>query len=254
LSTYPQNGAWLLAQPDAQDQIRLFCFPYAGGGASVYRGWKTALPPAVGVYPVQLPGRENRMAEPALCDMGELVPAIAAGIAGQIDRPFVLFGHSMGARIAFELARHLRQHRGVQPCHLIVAGSRAAHMREPQPLHHLPPDEFVQELRRFSATPEELLQHKELMELFLPTLRADFTVDETYVCAEAAPLDCPITAFGGTEDAEAGQNELAAWASYTRAEFSLEMIPGDHFFLRTNGVPLLRSLARILNRHLVAQR
>lgn len=244
------TSPWLLTWPEAKDRIRLFCLPYAGGGASVYRGWTKAFPASVGIYPLQLPGRENRLAEPPVCDMNELVDAIAAAIIPYLQRPFILFGHSLGARIAFELARNLCRKWRIQPCCLIVSGSRAPHIREPKPLHQLPDAAFVKELRRFSGTPEEVLQSAELMQMFMPILRADFTLDETYACVEDEPLDCPIAAFGGTEDPEAKQAEIEAWAHYTKADFTLEMIKGDHFFLQTAKPVLLRSVTRILFQHL----
>lgn len=245
---------WLLACPQAKDKIRLFCFPYAGGGASIYRGWEKMLPVKAGVYPIQLPGRENRITEMPIREMDVLVDAISEAIFPYLRRPFILFGHSLGARIAFELGRTLRRKWDIQPCRLIVSGSRAPHIPEPKPLHHLPDEEFIKELRRFSGTPEALLQSKELMELFMPVLRADFTVDETYVYAVEAPLDYPISAFGGTNDPEANREELEAWACFTSSEFTLEMIEGDHFFLKTQRDVLLRSLSQLIIQHLEQER
>ncbi|WP_240470234.1 thioesterase II family protein [Brevibacillus laterosporus] len=149
LETDQAATPWLISHPEAKDTIRLFCLPYAGGGASAYRGWANALPRDIGVYPIQLPGRENRIGEQALCDMKALVEAISQAIYPYLDRPFLFFGHSLGARIAFELARAVRRKWKLQPCRLIVSGSRAPNIPEPHPLHHLPDDEFVSELRRF---------------------------------------------------------------------------------------------------------
>ncbi|MBG9943087.1 alpha/beta fold hydrolase [Brevibacillus formosus] len=241
--------SWLLAQPQAKDSVRLFCFPYAGGGASIYRGWARAFPSDVGVYPVQLPGRENRIAERAYSDMGALVEELAQVIHPYLDRPFLFFGHSMGTRIAFELARTVRSKWGRLPLGLIVSGGRAPHFPEPKPIYHLPEDEFVAALRRFSGTPEAILQSKELMQLFMPLLRADFTLDETYVFAEEPRLDCPIAAYCGTEDQEATQEEMEAWASHTSAGFTLEMVNGGHFFLTTNKDVLLQSVTKMIGHY-----
>jgi surfactin synthase thioesterase subunit len=241
---------WLLNCPEAKDKVRVFCLPYAGGGASIYRGWAKAFPEGVGVYPIQLPGRENRITQPPLCEMSALVDAISEAIVPYLRRPFIFFGHSLGARIAFELARNLRKKWEIQPRRLIVSGSRAPHIPEPNPLHHLLDDEFVKELRRFSGTPEAVMQSRELMEIFIPILRADFTVDETYVYSEDMPLNCLISAFGGTEDMEASREEIEAWACHTSCDFSIEMIAGNHFFLQTEKDSLLRSVRRILFQHL----
>ncbi|MED1665858.1 thioesterase II family protein [Brevibacillus laterosporus] len=249
LETDQTATPWLITHPEAKDIIRLFCFPYAGGGASAYRGWTNALPDDVGVYPIQLPGRENRITEQALCEMEVLVEAISQAIYPYLDRPFIFFGHSLGARVAFELTRTVRRKWKLQPCRLIVSGSRAPHIPEPNPLHHLPDDEFINELRRFSGTPEAILQNRDLMNLFLPVLRADFTVDETYVYEEEAILKCPISAFGGTEDTEANREEIEVWADHTSSAFTLEMIEGDHFFLTTKKDLLLPSVAKIVEQH-----
>ncbi len=231
----------------AAEKIRLFCFPYAGGGASIYRLWSRTLPVDVGVYPIQLPGRENRIAETPVSSMKELVYSLSREIIPYLDLPFVFFGHSMGARIAFELAHELRRKWNMRPRLLMVSGSRAPHIPEPKPLHHLPDDAFIRELRRFSGTPEAVLQSSELMKVFLPILRADFTVGETYVYSEGVPLECPFSAFGGTEDPEANQKEIKAWACHTRGDFTLEMIKGDHFFLHTQRDFFLRSVLQILS-------
>ena len=183
--------------------------------------------------------------------MKVLIDLLTNELIPYMDRPFVLFGHSIGARIAFELARELRRKWEISPCGLIVSGSRAPHIPEPHPMHHLPDDEFVRELRRFSGTPEAVFQSRELMEMFIPILRADFTIDETYVYSEDEPLDCPVFAFGGTDDIEAKVEELEAWADHTTDVFNLEMIRGDHFFLQSERDLLLRSVSQILLKLLV---
>ncbi len=240
---------WLIAHPCDADRIRLFCLPYAGGGASIYRGWNIATPECTGVYPIQFPGRENRIAEIPICEMDVLVASICDAIIPHLDRPFMLFGHSIGARIAFEMIRYLRKKWQIHPYRLIVSGSRAPHIPEPKPMHQLPFEEFVEALRRLSGTSEELLQNKELMALLIPTLRADFVVDETYVYQEDLLLECPISAFGGSEDMEATREEMEAWASYTHGEFTFEMVRGDHFFLKSHTDTLLQSISRIMIHH-----
>lgn len=244
-----QKTPWIIRNASAPDSaIRLFCFPYAGGGASVFRQWQSNFPDWIEICPVQLPGRENRISEPLITNLDKLADVASAELAPYFDLPFAFYGHSIGARIAFEVTRNLRRKSGIRPCCLIVSGSRAPHIPEPNPLHHLPDNEFINELRRFSGTPEAVLQSKELMEMFLPILRADFSVDETYVYSEDIALDCPVFVFGGTEDVEAKTEELEAWADHTSEEFSLEMIRGDHFFLQTERELLLQSIEKILLR------
>lgn len=237
---------WLPILPIANDQIRIFCFPFAGGGASGYRAWQKFFPKCVGVYPVQLPGRENRISEEPFTNMVELVAEISRNLRPYLTKPFVFFGHSLGAKIAFEVVRTLRRQWQLEPSHFIVSGSRAPHIPEPKPLHHLADADFVHELRRFSGTPEAILQNRELMELFIPILRADFMLDETYVHLTEEPIACPISVFGGTFDPEAAPRELEDWQQHTSNRFNLEMIEGDHFFLQSNQTVLLNFVKDIV--------
>ncbi len=225
----------------------MFCFPYAGGGASVFRGWGASLPPDLEVCPVQIPGRESRLREPAFPDMGSMVPAIVEGLEPYMNLPFVFFGHSMGAGIAFELARELRRRGRPQPSHLFVAGRRAPHLpaRE-EPIHSLPEPEFLAKLRELNGTPEEVLQHEELMKLLIPILRADFGVNENYQYTEGEPLAAGISAFGGLGDEDVSREDVEAWKIHTRGQFRARMLPGDHFFLTSNKGLLLEAISRDL--------
>lgn len=245
-----RNTSWLiLGKPKRKNRLRLFCFPYAGGGASIFRQWSDEMPEGVEVCAVQLPGRENRIAEPPFTILSSLVDAMVEALDPYFDVPFAFFGHSIGAKIAFELARALRRKNGVQPVHLFVSGSRSPHIPEPRPLHLLPEREFIKELHRFSGTPEEVMQSRELMDMFLPILRADFAVDETYVYYKDNSLNCPISAFGGTEDKEANREELDAWRQHTLGSFTLQMFHGDHFFIKSSQLLLLYSIFQVLLRY-----
>jgi medium-chain acyl-[acyl-carrier-protein] hydrolase len=166
-----------------------------------------------------------------------------------LDKPFIFFGHSMGGLISFELARLLRRDYSLSPVHLFVSGRRAPQIPTPDPrIHTLPEPAFLEELRRLNGTPEAVLENSELMQLLIPTLRADFAVLETYVYAPGPTLDCPITTFGGLHDREVSCDELEAWREQTNAAFSLQMFPGDHFFLHSAQSLLLQSLSRALHR------
>jgi medium-chain acyl-[acyl-carrier-protein] hydrolase len=225
--------AWLscpLPQPAAR--LRLYCFPYAGGGASVFRNWGRGFSPAIEVCAVQPPGREQRLAEKPFTQFSPYVEAIAAGIAPSLSLPYALFGHSLGALAAFECSRILRANSLGAPVALFVSGCRApqapfrdTHTRE------LSDEQFLDELRRLNGTPKEALEHPELMALLLPLLRGDFSVYESYEYRPQSPLDCPIHAFGGTGDARVTQFDLAAWGAETSGPSSVRMFPGDHFFL-----------------------
>jgi medium-chain acyl-[acyl-carrier-protein] hydrolase len=225
--------------------FRLFCFPYAGGAASAFYTWPDGLPREVQVCPVQLPGRESRLEEPPFTRLSPLVQALARAIRPYLDVPFAFFGHSLGALISFELARRLEP----TPRHLFVSGRRAPQIPDrASPIHQLPEIEFVEEIRRLNGTPEGVLQSAELRQLFLPLLRADFAVHETYVYAAGVPLDCPITAFGGRQDSSVSREALGAWRAQTRRSFTLHMLPGDHFFPHSSRALLLRTLSQELTR------
>jgi Predicted thioesterase involved in non-ribosomal peptide biosynthesis len=228
------NTPWIFPQsPGAEPEFRLFCFPYAGGGASIFRQWQEYMPDGVQVCGVQLPGRENRITESPHTDLRLLVEHILVGLRPFLNKPFAFFGHSLGAKIAFELARLLRKKHQPQPRHLFVAGSRAPHLLETCPLHQLPDHSFIEELRRYEATPEVLLENKELMAFYLPLLRADFTVDETYAYAEEVPLQCPLTVYGGLADKEVTREELEAWQQHSTDVFCCRMFAGNHFFIKS---------------------
>jgi medium-chain acyl-[acyl-carrier-protein] hydrolase len=228
-------------------RLRMFCFPYAGGGASIYRGWSGLLPGDIEVCPVQLPGRESRLRDQPFDRPGPMIAAIADVLQSYQDLPFVFFGHSMGAMISFELAREMRR-RGLKlPQHIFVSGRRAPQLPpRDKPIHDLPEAEFLEELRELNGTPEEVLRHAELMKLLLPILRADFAVNETYVYTEEEPFDFGISAFGGLGDVEVTREDVEAWKPHTRGKFRLRMLPGDHFFINATKDLVLEAVARDL--------
>jgi medium-chain acyl-[acyl-carrier-protein] hydrolase len=249
----PTNAshAWLTRpRPNPSANLRLFCFPYAGGGTAIFHAWPGELPAAVEVCSVHLPGRGSRLMEDPFTEMRALVRALAQGVLPYLNKPFAFFGHSMGAFIGFELARYLRRQHKLRPTELFVSAAPAPHLHNREKrLHLLPEREFIRELRKLNGTPQEVLESEELMQLMLPTLRADFTLSETYLYtySSAPALDCPIAAFGGTQDRDVKRVHLEAWRSQTSADFSLHMLPGDHFFLHQSRAQLLSLLSRELS-------
>ncbi len=249
--TATTSNPWIkYPRPNPRARLRLFCFPYAGGGASVFHNWPKALPPEVEVCSIQLPGRENRLQEPPLTCVSELIPLLEQAIRPVLDKPFAFFGHSLGTLISFELARRL--HPRYHLNRLFIAGYRAPQSPYPHPLlHQLSDQDFVKELQhRYQGIPKTVLQHAELIKLLLPVMRADLTMVETYTYTAGEALDCPISAFGGLQDREATRSQLAAWGEQTCRSFSLEMFPGDHFFLNSASTPLLRTISKYLLRGL----
>lgn len=229
------DSIWFVRRrPRPEARLRLFAFPYAGVGASAYRAWFDALPPWIELVAVQPPGRETRLAEPAFADLNALVAAVAERVPPLLDRPFALFGHSMGALVAFELARGL-QAAGVVPERLIVSARRAPDRPyDDPPLHVLPDDAFVAELqRRYGGIPEQVLRHDDLLALLLPGLRADVEALERHAHVPGAALACPISAFGGDADPRVGEDHLAGWARQTGAGCDLRLFPGGHFYFQS---------------------
>ncbi|MEO8971260.1 MAG: thioesterase domain-containing protein [Ktedonobacteraceae bacterium] len=250
MNTVSQCNPWLFAtksRPYAR--LRLFCFPYAGGGASIYQIWNTILASEIEVCPVQLPGRENRMKERAIADFAELIETLVDVLQPYLNQPFAFFGHSMGALISFGLSRELRRQGHPLPVHLFASAYRAPQFpnQDEPPLHSLPESVLVKKLLEMNGTRREILDDPELRSFILPILRADFSVCESYVHTAEAPLPCPITAFGGLQDSRVSRQSLMAWREQTSDQFALRMLPGDHFFLQNMRTPLLQIITQKLN-------
>jgi len=225
--------------------VRLVGMPHPGGGASAYAWWADALPQWVEVAAVQLPGREDRIGEPPFQESPALVRSVADALQPFVDRPFALFGHSAGALLAFETARELHRIAGVRPVALLVSGEAAPHLpRDQAPLHTLPDDELGGQIGLRGGTPPELLANPELMELVLPTLRADLAAWETYEFVEGPRLTCPIVALAGADDPHVAVGAVDAWREHTTAEFRMHVLSGSHFYLadRREQVPEIVAL------------
>jgi medium-chain acyl-[acyl-carrier-protein] hydrolase len=216
--------------------LRLFCVPFAGVGPSVFTGWSQNLPTAIETLYVHLPGRESRLREASVRDVFGLAQGITDAIAPFSDQPFAVFGHSLGALIAFEVARTLRQRALPAPVRLFASACRAPHLPYPfQPLHSLDEDDLLRHVneRYDGSVPAEVLESAELRNLLVPALRADFAALETYQHGAQRPLECPITVFGGRHDRTLAKAALEAWSVHTSREFRLRLVEGGHFYLQS---------------------
>jgi surfactin synthase thioesterase subunit len=239
-------SAWFpAAEAGPAARLRLYLFPHAGAGASAFRRWAEALPAGVALWPVCLPGRESRISEPPFERMAALVEALGQAIEPHLTGPFAFYGHSMGAAVAFEAARHLRRRNLPAPTCLFVSGARAPQFR----LHHVPhPEpshtELLEELRRLGGVFEAALQSQEWTRAILPALRADSALYRNYVYTQEPPLDCAIRAYGGAEDPHVTPAHLEAWSQQSTSSFAFEVLPGGHFFVQS--AQFLDTLARDL--------
>lgn len=228
---------------ETRASMRLFCLPYAGSGASAYRLWASEVPPSLQVCAVQLPGRESRLREQPFTTAEALVPELIEGLRPFLDRPFAVFGHSMGALLGFELARALRALGLRQPAHLFLSGHRAPHLPRRGPdVHRYSHAEFIDELRKMEGTPEEVLAHEELMQIAVPILRADFELCAVYTYTPGDPLDMPLSIFGGAHDPTVPEEDLHPWNEHTRAGTTVRMFPGNHLYLKDRRQDVVRAV------------
>lgn len=226
-----------------QVQLRLFCFPCAGGSTSMYRSWRNEISPGVEICALQLPGRGGRFSEPPFRRLEPLVSALAEHLERFLDVPCAFFGHSMGALVAFELAREFSKH-AEAPIHLIVSGLRAPQLLDRNNrLHDLPQDELLAALISLNGVPDQLSGEPEFLKLMLPTLRADLELCETYAYRPGPPLPCRISAYTGRDDPRCPAEDLIFWRAHTASEFSCRIFPGDHFFIESARRAVLSALS-----------
>ena len=246
MRTESRTAPWIFGRPPLSSATRylLFCFPNAGGGASAYSSWARALVPDIAVYPVQLPGRENRVMERRFTRFDELIEALAEALQPHFTLPFAFFGHSMGALICFGLTRYLRRQGRPTPEYLFLSAYRAPHIPNKEQLHQSSDAELIRKVLELNGTQPGVLENPELRQLLLPIFRADFAICETFVYTPEEPLSIPLTVFGGQQDKRVGQSELEAWREHTSREFALHILPGDHFFWRSNPRPVWQSISQ----------
>lgn len=227
-----------------QSHVRLVCFPWAGGGASVFRRVAIHLPEIIELLAVQLPGREDRFGESPLLRMDLIVKHVLDDIISVADRPVVFFGHSMGALVAYEVARAFKAQFGREPQMLIVSGSGSPGSEEAYErcAGTAGEQEFIADMRKLGGTPREILEDAQMMRTFLPVMRADYEVLDTYVHRAAGMLSCPLIACAGTEDPSVSQESMDAWCQHTTGSCRQHRFGGDHFYLLSQQTALAQCL------------
>ena len=244
-TTAPPANPWFPSLQPYEGKLRLFCFPHAGGGSATFHGWAQRLPASVAVCPVRLPGRESRLSEAPFLRMPHLVEALVEAIRPYTAQPFSFFGHSMGAGVAFELARALRRLDLPAPRrHLRLRRTRAPQFRRNWSPPPDPSDSaLLDELRRLEGVPPEVLDNPEVLRVVLPSLRADAALYRNYVYEAEPPLSCSLHVYGGTDDPNITREHLQGWNEQTTAACTLRLFPGGHFFLQTAQADFLAALA-----------
>lgn len=244
------TGKWLSYRREVPGaKLRLFCFPFGGGGASIFTSWSHAMPAGVEVCPVQPPGRENRLGEPPITYMPQMITLLAKALTPYIDRPFAFFGHSIGALTMFELARQFRRQGLRSPDWLFASGHPSPDLPRRRPaLSHMARPEFTRAFREHFDPDPALLASQDLMDLIFPILRADYELVETYIYQEEFPFTCPISAFGGSQDPETTEDELLAWRRHTTGLFRAQVFEGKHMFIQTSRESLIREVSQDLAR------
>jgi medium-chain acyl-[acyl-carrier-protein] hydrolase len=239
---------WLAGDAAADTaSIRLFCFAHVGGGPAFFRPWRSALAPEIDVQRILLPGRESRNREEPCRRLEQFLDPLCAALVPLLDRPYALFGHSLGSIVAFEVARRLSE--GQRPLCLVVSGRRAPRVAPGRrKFTTMGDDEFFAALGGLGGTPAVVLDQPELRRILLPTLRADFELNESYRPAPGPVLRCPLIAYMGEADPEVDRHELAAWHQETTRDFTMRVFPGGHFYPQDGLANVLDALSRDLAR------
>ncbi|MBL1082484.1 thioesterase [Streptomyces actinomycinicus] len=229
-------------RPDAA--ARLVCLPHAGGSASFYHRVSAGMPPFVDVLAVQYPGRQDRRGEPCAASIGELAEQVTSVLLPWTDRPLLLFGHSMGATLGFEVARRLQRDHGVVPRALFASARRAPSCPRDESVHLRDDDGLVAEMRLLSGTDSAILDDEELIRMALPAIRADYRAAETYVYEPGPNLRCPVVGLVGDDDPKVTVDEARAWSRHTDASFGFHVFKGGHFYLTAHQDAVLGLLAK----------
>jgi medium-chain acyl-[acyl-carrier-protein] hydrolase len=245
-----QHSKWLAHyERRPQAALRLVCIPFAGGGVAAFRLWEPYLPASVELVTVQLPGRESRVREAPMRSVAAVVEEVAPLVLAGDRRPMVIFGHSVGAIIGFELARRLQEREPGLVRHLAVSGRGAPQVPVPSRKFELDDDTFRVELASYGGTPASVLADRNLMAGFLPGIRADFEINETYRYVEGPNLTCPLTVFAGTDDPLVPCDWVPAWVQNTTNRCDIHWIEGGHFFIRKRLAEVLVPLLQALRGH-----
>ncbi|SDS31907.1 thioesterase II family protein [Actinoplanes derwentensis] len=224
------SSRWISGLLPGDGATRLFCFAHAGGGSRFFLPWREALAPHVQVCSIVLPGRESRLREEPRTSLGPLVRELTAALGPYLDRPFAFFGHSLGALLAYETARQLIAEGRPEPSVLLASGRQAPRHPRQSSLHLLPTGQFIDHLIALGGTAAATGLRRRLLESFVPMLRADYALTETYRAGPGPELSGPVVAYHGRQDPVATEEQVDRWREATTGEFRLRMFDGGHFY------------------------
>lgn len=252
----PDKKSWLISINETKNAIHtVVCCHYAGGGASVFRGWDKYFPKDVRIVAIQLPGREERFSEEPLLSIGKVIDGLFPEISSLLNETasYSIFGHSIGALVGFELARKVRSI--LLPKVLIISAAGAPQLNFKRELiGHLPDKDFVEKLKIYNGLPESLIENNELLNMFIPMLRADLSILEGYKYKESQPLEFPILALGGSEDPIISAKDIGSWCVQTRQLFTMRIFNGDHFFIKNNQEQVLKYISQTIQENIKASK
>jgi medium-chain acyl-[acyl-carrier-protein] hydrolase len=244
-----QKNPWIptsLRKINSPD-VRLFCLPFAGGSSFSYRSIERYISPKIDMFTIELPGHGTRMNEVPIDRIEELVPRIVYGIQNYLDIPFVFFGHSMGALLAFEISRYLESHYQKKAEHLFLSAMRAPHLPSKFPLMaSLPKDDFLKNVKQLEELPENVLKSPEMLDMFLNIMRTDFALCENHSISNRASINTPIFAFCGSQDTFAIPDDVKKWDQYTNKHFEFKLLKGKHLFCKSSGKEIAETINQIM--------
>ncbi len=240
-----QNSPWWVKfSQSSQEKCKLFCFPFAGGDIYTYRLWGKYLDPQIALYAVQLPGRGARFQEPGFTRLEPLIEELAKLFFPELKSPFAFFGHSLGGLIAFELTRYLKRNFSIIPQRVFISSSLPVHLYRNwhHNYHQLSDVDLLKKIESFGGISKQVLEHPDLIEMLLPTVRSDMEILETYQYQNTEKLSCPLHVFSGKDDTLISVAELKEWKQHSSGEFSLKIFPGGHFYLNHKTADFFSSL------------
>lgn len=238
------NGLWIRRfHPRPDSEVRLVCLPHAGGAASYFFPLSKAMPSFAEVLGVQYPGRQDRRNEPLIDNIPDLADRVYAALLPWADRPLAFLGHSLGASLAFEVARRFEREKDIVAAGLFVSARRAPSTHRSETVHLLDDRGLVAEVDRLDGTASGLLKDEEVLRMVLPAIRSDYRAAETYVYEPGEPLRCPVLAMTGDADPKVTLDEVAAWERHTEGPFELKVYPGGHFYLADHQAAVTEEIA-----------